>query len=115
MVMALLVISFLLNIVLIYSSLITVKKIEQFEDLTIDYENRIIWFYEETSNILSIARNLDKKQMFEKDDEVGILFEEIIDLVGELRNLIYEKTETEKEESLLDSGDRTSYSGIQHF
>jgi hypothetical protein len=115
MVVALLVISVIANISLIYSAIVTVKKLEQYEDITVDYENRIEWFYEESSNILATARGLDRKKMFESDDEVGQLFEQLIDITGELRKLIYDTQETEDEESLLDSRNRESYSGIQHI
>jgi len=93
-----LVISILANIALIYSSLITLRKLEQFEDITEEYESRILWFYETASDILATARKLDKREMFEKDDEVGQLFEQLIDATGELRKLIY-VTEEETEEN----------------
>ena len=91
-----LVTSILLNVVLIYSSYITLKKLEQFEDITEEYEKRILQFYEEVSEILAISRRLDKREMFEKDDEVGQLFEQLIDTVGGLRKLIYVTEETDK-------------------
>jgi len=91
-----LVTSILLNVVLIYSSYITLKKLEQFEDITEEYEKRILQFYEEVSEILAISRSLDKREMFEKDDEVGQLFEQLIDTVGGLRKLIYVTEETDK-------------------
>lgn len=91
-----LVISILLNVALIYSSYVTLKKLEQFEDITEEYEKRILQFYEETSEILAISRSLDKREMFEKDDEVGQLFEQLIDTVGGLRKLIYVTEETDK-------------------
>jgi len=91
-----LVTSILFNVVLIYSSYITLKKLEQFEDITEEYEKRILQFYEEVSEILAISRSLDKREMFEKDDEVGQLFEQLIDTVGGLRKLIYVTEETDK-------------------
>jgi hypothetical protein len=33
--------------------------------------------------------------MFEKDDEVGTLFDQLIEVIGELRGIIYEKEEEE--------------------
>lgn len=102
MVVALLVTSIIVNIVLTYSAIITVNKLEKFEDITSEYEGRIEWFYEEASNILTTARKLDSREMFEKDDEVGQIFEQLIQITGELRKLIYDTEETEEEESLLD-------------
>tara|TARA_S200002703_G_scaffold155035_1_gene158685 strand:+ start:4537 stop:4848 length:312 start_codon:yes stop_codon:yes gene_type:complete len=102
MVWALLVISIIVNVALTYSAIITLKKLEQFEDITEEYESRIMWFYETTSDILATARRLDQREMFENDDEVGQLFNQLIDTTGELRKLIYDTEETEEEESLLD-------------
>jgi hypothetical protein len=102
MVVALLVISVLGNILLLYSAFVTVRNIENYEDLVDEYEGRIQWFYEEASNILATARKLDSREMFEKDDEVGQVFEQLIEITSELRKLIYDTEETEKEESLLD-------------
>jgi len=102
MVVALLVISVLVNILLFYSAFVTVRNIEKYEDLVDEYEGRIEWFYEEASNILTTARKLDSREMFEKDDEVGQIFEQLIQITGELRKLIYDTEETEEEESLLD-------------
>lgn len=93
---ALLVTSILLNVALIYSSYVTLKKLEQFEDVTEEYEDTILRFYDEVSEVLATSRSLDKREMFEKDDEVGQLFEQLIDTVGGLRKLIY-VTEEETE------------------
>ena len=88
-VVVLLVISAVINVALIYSSYVTVKKIEVYED-------NIIRFYEGTTKILRTTRHLDNKEMFEKDDEVGALFQQLITVIGELRGIIYEKEEEEK-------------------
>ena len=88
MIVVLLVISAVLNVVLIYSSYVTVKKIEIYED-------NIMKFYTGATGILSAARHLDNREMFEKDDEVGTLFDQLIEVIGELRGIIYEKEEEE--------------------
>jgi hypothetical protein len=87
-IVALLVISAVLNVVLIYSSYVAVKKIEIYED-------NIMKFYTGATGILSAARHLDNREMFEKDDEVGTLFDQLIEVIGELRGIIYEKEEEE--------------------
>ena len=89
MIVALLVISAVINVALIYSSYVTVKKIEIYED-------NIMRFYEGATKILRTTRHLDNKEMFEKDDEVGALFQQLITVIGELRGIIYEKEEEEK-------------------
>ena len=88
MIVVLLVISAVLNVVLIYSSYVVVKKIEIYED-------NIMKFYTGAIEILSAARHLDNREMFEKDDEVGTLFDQLIEVIGELRGIIYEKEEEE--------------------
>ena len=88
-VVALLVISTVLNVVLIYASYVAVKKIEIYED-------NVMRFYEGATQILRTSRHLDNREMFEKDDEVGDLFQQLIMVIGELRGIIYEKEEEEE-------------------
>ena len=89
MIVALLVISVVINVALIYSSYVTVKKLEVYED-------NIMRFYEGATQILRTSRHLDNKEMFEKDDEVGALFQQLITVIGELRGIIYEEEEKEE-------------------
>lgn len=86
-----LIISVVLNLVLLYGSYNAVRKIER-------YERNIVWFYRNATNILETARLLDEKEMFEKDDDVGILFDQLIDIIGELRTLLYGQESEEEEE-----------------
>ena len=53
-------------------------------------------FYAGATKILRTSRHLDNREMFEKDDEVGDLFQQLITVIGELRGIIYEKEEEEK-------------------
>ena len=48
---------------------------------------------------LGKMRQLDSKQMFEHDDEVGVLFDDLMQTLGELRYIIYDETEKEEEEN----------------
>ena len=89
MIVVLLVMSIILNVALVYASYVTVKKIEIYED-------NIMRFYEGATQILRTSRHLDNKEMFEKDDEVGDLFQQLITVIGELRGIIYEKEEEEE-------------------
>ena len=88
-VVALLVISTVINVALIYASYVAVKKIEIYED-------NVMRFYEGATKILRTSRQLDNREMFEKDDEVGALFQQLITVIGELRGIIYEKEEEEE-------------------
>ena len=87
-VVVLLVISAVINVALVYSSYVTVRKIEIYED-------NIMRFYEGATKILRTSRHLDSREMFEKDDDVGTLFDQLIETIGELRGIIYEKEEEE--------------------
>ena len=89
MIVALLVISVIVNIALIYASYVAVTKIEIYED-------NIMRFYTGATKILRTSRHLDNREMFEKDDEVGALFQQLITVIGELRGIIYEKEEEEE-------------------
>lgn len=53
------------------------------------YENTIEEFYTRAVVILNTMRALDEKQMFETDDEVGTVFQQINDAISTLRPLIY--------------------------
>lgn len=53
------------------------------------YESSIEEFYTRAVVILNTMRTLDEKQMFENDDEVGTVFQQINDAVSTLRPLIY--------------------------
>jgi hypothetical protein len=57
------------------------------------YEQTIQQFYEDTSIVLHTMRVLDEKQMFETDDEVGTLFQQLTDIIDALRPLLYGTTD----------------------
>jgi|688.fasta_scaffold717983_2 hypothetical protein len=57
------------------------------------YEQTIQQFYEDTSIVLHTMRVLDEKQMFETDDEVGTLFQQLTDIIDVLRPLLYGTTD----------------------
>lgn len=53
------------------------------------YEQTIGEFYTRAVVVLNTMRALDEKKMFESDDEVGTVFQQINDAVSTLRPLIY--------------------------
>ena len=59
------------------------------------YEETIQGFYEDASIVLHTMRVLDEKKMFESDDEVGTLFQQLTDIIGTLRPLLYGNTDDE--------------------
>lgn len=77
-----LVVSIIVNAVLGYIVYNTAKKMET-------YEAAVEQFYSALSIVLHNLRAIDEKQMFENDDEVGSVFQQIVDIVNELRPLLY--------------------------
>lgn len=53
------------------------------------YESSIEEFYSRVSIVLHSMRAVDEKQMFENDDEVGTIFQQLNDILSILRPLIY--------------------------
>jgi len=53
------------------------------------YEDAIQAFYENVSIILHTMRSIDERQIFQQDDEVGQTFQELLEVLGLLRPLLY--------------------------
>ncbi len=53
------------------------------------YESQIEDFYSRVSVVLHTMRAIDERKMFENDDEVGNTFQQINDVLANLRPLIY--------------------------
>ncbi len=76
------IISILLNAALGYACWNLLRKNEVMED-AIDI------FYTRLDTTLKTMRAIDSREMFEKDDEVGSVFNQIVDTVNDLRPLLY--------------------------
>lgn len=77
-----LIISILANGALGYACWNLLRKNEVMED-AIDI------FYTRLDRTLQTMRVIDSREMFEKDDEVGSVFTQIVDTVNDLRPLLY--------------------------
>ena len=86
---ALFLISLIINVLLLKLVNINLTKIEIYESWILEYKNKI----EETYQALKFV---DEKQIFEKDDEVGFVFSDILEIVKDLRTKIYEEKETDQ-------------------
>jgi len=84
------IISLIGNIILFKLFRINLTKVDIYEAWILGYKNQI----EETYQALKFV---DEKQIFEKDDEVGFVFSDILKIIKDLRTKIYEE-ETTKEE-----------------
>lgn len=78
----------------LYNSL---KKIEFYEDTVEEYEKLIERYYENTAITLQTMRSIDDRQLFEKDDDVGVTFQMLVDTLNELKPEIYGVRDGEKE------------------
>jgi len=78
-------ISTLLNILLLIGVRNLLKQNEQLEDRLIGTINSI---RNRVGSALNKMRELDNKEVFEKDDEVGVTFQEIKKVVEDLNNQI---------------------------
>jgi hypothetical protein len=65
---------------------IALKKIDFYEDAINEY-------YSQTAIVLHSMRALDERQMFESDDEVGSVFNQLTEIVNTLRPVIYSISE----------------------
>lgn len=83
MLITVLIFSVIINLVLGYTVYNMLNKIERYEDTITEYYNAVV-------NVLNECRELDEKQMFERDDEVGDLFSQLTSIIGELRFIIYD-------------------------
>jgi hypothetical protein len=63
------------------------------------YEQNIEQFYSALSVTLAAMRYLDEKQMFETDDEVGHVFQQLVDIMSNLRPILYGINENENKEN----------------
>jgi len=76
-------ISVLLNLILLIGVRNLLKQNEQLEDRLVETTQSVI---EKVSNALTQMRSLDNREVFEKDDEVGVTFQELKKVVEELNN-----------------------------
>ena len=77
-------ISLVLNIFLITSLNINLKKIEIYESWIVNYQKIV----KETYLLL---KEVDDKEIFEKDDEVGAVFSNVREIIQDLKEKTYEE------------------------
>ena len=75
--------------ILCYGLFISIKKIDVYEQFIIDRKD-------EYNRLLYRLRELDQKEMFEKDDEVGSLFTQIKETIQSFKEFNQNAEETEK-------------------
>ena len=75
-------------VVSIYVNINLFRKNEKLEDANEETFDWIVSYYNSLSLILSNIRELDNKDMFEKDDEVGSIYQQISSEIKKLEDLI---------------------------
>jgi hypothetical protein len=81
---------FIMVIVLGYTTYVNYKKVEK-------YEEYVNIFYSRIAIVLATMRAIDSTKMFESDDDVGGVFQQLVDTLGELRPLLYGDVDDEEE------------------
>lgn len=76
-------VSVILNIVLLIGVRNLLRQNEQLEDKLVETTNNTI---ESVGTALDKMRELDNREVFEKDDEVGVTFQELKKVVENLNN-----------------------------
>ena len=76
-------ISVILNIVLLIGVRNLLRQNEQLEDRVVETTNTVI---DKVQNALTQMRALDNREVFEKDDEVGVTFNELKKVVEDLND-----------------------------
>ena len=70
--------SICVNIFLAYALDINLDKIEEYQNWILEFKKDLVLTYNK-------LKDLDDKQMFEKDDDVGFVFSEILKLIEKLK------------------------------
>jgi len=73
------ILSIILNCILIYSTFNTIHKIEK-------YEEWISFFKNEIHTVYNKLKNVDDRNIFERDDDVGFVFSELIRIMREFND-----------------------------
>jgi hypothetical protein len=80
--------SIILNVLLLIRGINLVKQNEQLIDVIGDYDNRQIDTQIKVESMLEKMREIDIRGSFESDDEVGVVFTELKDIIETYKNEI---------------------------
>lgn len=74
--------SVILNIVLLYRGIKMVKSIEDLQDMVVDINEEVITSLDNMSNEM---KQIDIRGSFESDDEVGVVFNELKNIIEQYK------------------------------
>ncbi len=72
------------TIILAYSTINLMRKIEDFEDVIEEQDSEYFNMKQKVRGAISEMRQIDSKGAFEKDDETGTVFDALLEIVEEL-------------------------------
>jgi len=81
-----LIISIIINVALLFSTFNMLKKLERHEEIIEENDKFIEDELKRNEALLEALRRIDNRQMFEKDDDVGSLFELIKETIIRFKN-----------------------------
>ena len=71
---------------LAYSTYNLMKKLENLESIVEEQDNEYFMLKEKTRNAIADMREIDTRQAFEKEEEVGQIFTQLLSIVESLGN-----------------------------
>jgi DNA-binding ferritin-like protein len=77
----------LIIVALGYSTWNLLQKLEEYEDAVENYQNFIETELQRNEALLEALRQIDNRQMFEKDDEVGSIFYQIKETIEKFKQI----------------------------
>jgi predicted PurR-regulated permease PerM len=81
-------ISIIISVVLLIRGYSLVKQIEQLSDIIVEYDERQSSTQATLENMLNEMKQIDLNGSFESDDEVGVVFNELTQLIETYKNQI---------------------------
>lgn len=76
-----------LSITMVWIIFNLLRKLEKYEDFIEEYEKFIIDERTKNESLLEALRQIDNRQMFEKDDDVGSIFYQIKETIERFKQL----------------------------
>jgi len=86
----------ILSILLCTSVFVNINLLRKFETLEDDNEYMIDWIEKlstQVNDVIRRVREIDRKGIFEKDDEVGVVYDELKKLIETLEKLVVKVNE----------------------
>lgn len=78
-------ISIILNVIFVIGIINLIRQNEEYEDMIVNTRLEIMYKVE---NALQQMRDIDTREVFEKDDEVGSTFQQLKNIIQDLNNEI---------------------------